>query len=231
MTSKLLISKHQQVQLLEAASVLVAMNNIPTSPPDSARETSPSVSGRSSDQLDGRSSANTTPPPQRDAMHSLDMNKFVFSPMMSDDDDDMRTGFSRSLQPLSSDDAFARSFSGFQYEASPPLAPSSISGEADHLAKAVAMLSCSYGSNAGSLTSQLPLDIPAVPAIPAQFLGQVSLGQSPFLNSFPSQAPESHLRGEFRRDSDVRMEDGDDDDRRSRARSDEDDHGVFAMEE
>ncbi|PSS03806.1 hypothetical protein BD289DRAFT_97819 [Coniella lustricola] len=231
LTSKLLISKHQQVQLLEAASVLVAMNTIPTSPPDSARETSPSVSGRSSDQMDGRSSANTTPPPQRDAIHSLDMNKFTFSPTMSDDDDDMRTGFSRSLHTMSSDDAFARSFQSFPYEPSPPFAPSSISGDTDHLAKAVAMLSCSYGSNAGSLASHLPLDIPAVPAIPAQFLGQVSLGQSPFLNSFPCQAPESHLRGAFRRDSDVRMEDGDDDDRRSRARSDEDDHGVFAMEE
>ncbi|KAF3770010.1 hypothetical protein M406DRAFT_343960 [Cryphonectria parasitica EP155] len=230
LTSKLLISKHQQVQLLEAASVLVAMNNVPTSPPDSARETSPSVSGGFSEQMDGRSSANTTPPPQRDALQALDMHKFDFSPMSSDDDEDMRGGLSRSLHPLPSDSGYATSLYGYQ-ESSPPLGPSSMSGEADHLAKAVAMLSCSYGSNAGSLTSQLPLDIPAVPAIPAQFLGQVSLGQSPFLNSFPAQAPESHLRGASRRDSDVRMEDGDDDDMRSRARSDEDDHGVFAMEE
>lgn len=162
------------------------------------------------------------------------MNKYNFSPISDDEDEDVRGGLFRSLHPLPSDAPYATSVHGYQQEPSPP--PSSISGDTDNLTRAVAMLSCSYGSNAGSLASQLPLDIPAVPAIPAQFLGQVSLGQvslghSPFLNSYPSRAPESHLRGSSRRDSDVRMEDGDDDDLRSRARSDEEDHGVFAMEE
>ncbi|KAL2271735.1 hypothetical protein VTJ83DRAFT_1106 [Remersonia thermophila] len=80
-TSKLLISKHQQVQLLEAASVLVAMNNSPaarphpantTTPPDSARDfgsdrdsASPAASGYSEQQ--DAASADTTPPPQLDA--------------------------------------------------------------------------------------------------------------------------------------------------------------------
>ncbi|OJD10537.1 hypothetical protein AJ78_08484 [Emergomyces pasteurianus Ep9510] len=70
-TSKLLISKHQQVQLLEAATVLVNMNpDTPTSSPDHQQptgesdrsSTSPTVSGIS-ELRDGISSAETTPPP------------------------------------------------------------------------------------------------------------------------------------------------------------------------
>ncbi|PGH28319.1 hypothetical protein GX50_08944, partial [[Emmonsia] crescens] len=70
-TSKLLISKHQQVQLLEAATVLVNMN--PETPPSSSdhqqptgesdrSSTSPTASGIS-ELRDGISSAETTPPP------------------------------------------------------------------------------------------------------------------------------------------------------------------------
>lgn len=213
------------------------MNNQPTSPPDSSRELSPSISGGSSEQLDGRSSANTTPPPQGDALHTTEGKKYPFS-QMSSDDDDLR---SRPWRSLVSDNSDATSmpsssvFGGddFQQEHSPPPASYSMSGEADYLTKAVAMLSCSYGSNGGSLTGQLPLEIPPVPPVPARFLGQASLGESPFLNSFPSQAPESFTRGDRRRGSeDVRMEDGDDEDVRSRSRSDEEEFGVFGrMEE
>lgn len=168
-----------------------------------------------------------------DAMQAAEDSKYTFSPMLSDDEEDTRGGLSRSLHPLPSALAYSTSINGWQHEPSPPPGPSSMSGEADHLAKAVAMLSCSYGSNAGSLTSQLPLDIPPVPPVPVQFLSQTSLGHSPFLSSYPAQAPESFTRGEsrFRRDSDVRMEDGDDEDRRSRARSDEEDYGVFGQME
>lgn len=213
------------------------MNNKPTSPPNSSRELSPSVSGGSSEQLDGRSSANTTPPPQADALPTTEGSKYLFSPMSSDDDD-LR---SRPWRSLVSEHSDATSVPGgsvfggddFHQEHSPPPASFSLSGEADYLTKAVAMLSCSYGSNGGSLTSQLPLDIPPVPPVPARFLSQTSLGQSPFLSSFPCQAPESFTRGDRRRDSeDVRMDDGDDEDMRSRSRSDEEEYGVFGrMEE
>ncbi|KUI65388.1 hypothetical protein VM1G_00744 [Cytospora mali] len=242
-TSKLLISKHQQVQLLEAASVLVAMNNQPTSPPDSARESSPSVFGGSSEPMDGRSSANTTPPPHLETMHSGEGERYHFSPLSPFNGDIMRSGLARSLQAAPSESSYATSVpfgSGFGYhrqylEPSPPPAGSSISGEADHLVKGVAMLSCSYNSNSGSQVGQLPQDIPDIPPIPAHFLSHASLGESPFLSSFPTQAPESFTRGDRRRGSeDVRMENGDDDDMRSRARSDEYDvnDGFFGrMEE
>ncbi|KAE8322854.1 hypothetical protein BDV39DRAFT_183176 [Aspergillus sergii] len=63
-TSKLLISKHQQVQLLEAASVLVNMNQ--DGPPEGAEaesEASSASPDASSELRDGLSSAETTPPP------------------------------------------------------------------------------------------------------------------------------------------------------------------------
>ncbi|KAJ4425005.1 hypothetical protein N0V82_000287 [Gnomoniopsis sp. IMI 355080] len=221
-TSRLLISKHQQVQILEAAKLLVEMNTQPTTPPESAFEpSSPSLSGGFSEQLDGQSSARTTPPPHMDDMH---MDESNFS-MASDDEDDVRGALSRQIRK---EDAYGSSFRRY-LEPSPTPGPTS--GEADdQLAKAVAMLSCSYNSNGGSLTNQLPLDIPPVPMVPAHFLGQASLGQSPFLNSFPSRAPESFTRGERGRNVDTRMED-DDDDMRSRSRSDEDDYGVFGQME
>lgn len=205
------------------------MNNQPTSPPDSTRELSPSISGGSSEQLDGRSSANTTPPPQGDALTTAEGAKYPVSPMSSDEDD-LR---SRPWRSQVSDNSDATSvpnssvFGGddFHQEHSPPPASYSVSGEADYLTKAVAMLSCSHGSNGGSLAGQLPLDIPPLPPVPAHFLGQAPLGESPFLNSF-SRAPESFTRGDRRRDSeDVLMED--DEDVRSRSRSDEDEFGVF----
>ncbi|KAE8350790.1 putative C2H2 finger domain protein [Aspergillus coremiiformis] len=63
-TSKLLISKHQQVQLLEAASVLVNMNQ--DGPPEGAEaesEISSASPDPSSELRGGLSSAETTPPP------------------------------------------------------------------------------------------------------------------------------------------------------------------------
>ncbi|KAL2277671.1 hypothetical protein FJTKL_15263 [Diaporthe vaccinii] len=242
-TSKLLISKHQQVQLLEAASVLVAMNDQPPSPPDSARETSPSVSGGSSEQVDGRSSVNTTPPPHMEGFHSsTEAVKYQFSPTSPFGGDNFRSGISRSLYAGPSESSYATSVPfgtgfGHQYlEPSPPPSGLSVSGDANNLASRVAMLSCSYNSNSGSQAGQMHDGVPAVPPIPAHFLGQDSLGQSPFLSSFPNQAPESFTRGDRRRGSeDVKMEYGDnDDDARSRARSDEYDvnDGFFGrMEE
>lgn len=251
-TSKLLISKHQQVQLLEAASVLVAMNNVPkdaTTPPDSARDfaserdsTSPAASGYS-DQHDGRSSADTTPPPQLEGFNSQgyrnpDAKRFSAS-----------SGFTPSYQSgpfsgsISGSIPNAHSF-GHQRQPSQDQRPlssgKSNTGQEDRdLAAAVELLSCSFNSNNGSRPVQLPADAPPVPPLPAQYLGQAALSGTSFINSFPSRAPESFTRGESRHE-DTRMEgsgestmdDDDDDDMQSRARSDEDDDGVFGrMEE
>ena len=253
MTSKLLISKHQQVQLLEAASVLVAMNGKEGSPtpPGSAKDfhsdgesVSPDPSG-TSDQLDRQSSAETTPPPTSED-HSMGYREKRHSSV---------SGFSRSYQSapsagflnpssMPSENGFGH---GRQNSESRPLSSGvNNTGKDDReLAAAVELLSCSFGSNGGSRsTVTLPADAPPVPPVPAQYRDQAtSVGGSMagsmggFINSFPRQQPESFTRGTLRRGSeDVKMEesteDDDDFDMRSRARSDEDDDGVFGrMEE
>ncbi|KAI0128852.1 hypothetical protein BJ170DRAFT_732544 [Xylariales sp. AK1849] len=251
-TSKLLISKHQQVQLLEAASVLVQMNNDKdaTTPPDSARDfpsepesaASPAASGYS-DLHDGRSSADTTPPPQAEAFHGTsgfayrDASKRYSS----------GSGYARSYQSVSSNGFVAGSVpsgSGFGHnrhgssDRRPPSSGRNNTGQEDRdLAAAVELLSCSFGSNGGSRDTRLPDDAPPVPPLPAQYLDQAAFTSASFLNSYSTrQMPESFTRGSYRHTEDVKMEDSevddDDDDRRSRVRSEEDDDGVFGrMEE
>lgn len=248
-TSKLLISKHQQVQLLEAASVLVAMNGVPqdsvTTPPDSAKDfasepesASPAASGYS-EQAERQSSADTTPPP---ASEGVNFNTLAYREKRLSGG----SGVSRSYQPSS--------FGGPHLSASIPgqnwteerrrsSAGHGATGKEDRdLAAAVELLSCSFGSQNGSHdTVTVPPDAPPVPPVPAQYLDQAtSLSNTGFISSFPRRQPESFTRGEFHRGSeDVRMEesaesaaDDEDLDLRSRARSDEDDDGVFGrMEE
>ncbi|KAK4157967.1 hypothetical protein C8A00DRAFT_39678 [Chaetomidium leptoderma] len=254
-TSKLLISKHQQVQLLEAASVLVAMNNtadaaVPTTttPPDSARDfnsdrdsASPAASGYSEQQ--DRGSADTTPPPQLDAVHASNASYRSFGKRYSNGNI-----LSRSYQtaPYASSVADSvPSVSGFGHfrqlsqDQRPTSSGRNATGQDDReLAAAVELLSCSFNSNGGSRTVHLPADAPPVPPLPAQYLDQGMLSGTSFINSYPSRAPESFTRGEMRR-ADAKMEESgesimgdDDEDMRSRARSDEEDDGVFGrMEE
>lgn len=251
-TSKLLISKHQQVQLLEAASVLVAMNNTAESgqtPPDSARDfpsdqdsASPGASGYS--ELQDRSSADTTPPPHSDAIGAANGSFRGFAKRHSNG-----SGFARSYQSAPFASSVAGSIpnsTGFGHfrqlsqDQRPTSSGKNATGEDDQdLAAAVELLSCSFGSNGGSRTVHLPADAPPVPPLPARYLDHAVLTGTSFINSFPSRAPESFTRGETRPyQDDVKMDesggsvDDDDDDKRSRARSDEDDDGVFGrMEE
>ncbi|KKK18843.1 hypothetical protein ARAM_007627 [Aspergillus rambellii] len=190
-TSKLLISKHQQVQLLEAASVLVNMNldDLPSDSPEAESETSSASPDASSELRDGLSSAETTPPPMDD----------------DDDDDDMliegekRFGshnasahFSHSFQSIPSS-----SFTGSAPWASPAFShfrhssidtrPSTAEAklhdddEAD-LAAAIGL--CNFGT---PRTGPVPMSpsIPPVPPLPSRYLdqrssveNQLSLGQS-----------------------------------------------------
>lgn len=249
-TSKLLISKHQQVQLLEAASVLVAMNDNEraTTPPDSAKDfasdpesSSPAASGYS-EQVNRQSSADTTPPPITEGVQ-FNMTSY------REKRHDSIGGFSRSYQSGPSADHFTtgsmpygNGFGLYRRGSTdrPTSSGTNATGQEDRdLAAAVELLSCSFGSNKGTVT--LPADAPPVPPVPMQYLDQATpLSSTGFINSFPSRQPESFTRGEFRRGSDdVKMDekadsvmDDDDFDMRSRARSDEDDDGVFGrMEE
>ncbi|KAI1340528.1 hypothetical protein F5Y15DRAFT_42203 [Xylariaceae sp. FL0016] len=253
-TSKLLISKHQQVQLLEAASVLVAMNNTNDSatPPESTKDfasepesASPTAFGYS-DHHGGRSSADTTPPPQTEGFATGSLAYRDASKRYSNG-----SGYSRSYQSaasgsfvpgsMASRNGFAHNRQGSS-DRRPPSSGLSTTGQEDRdLAAAVELLSCSFNSNGGR-DSRLPKDAPPVPPLPAQYLDQAAFTGTSFFNSFPNrQMPESFTRGEFRHSEDVKMEDSassmadeeEEEERRSRARSsEEDDEMMFGrMEE
>ncbi|XEU97040.1 hypothetical protein FSHL1_002326 [Fusarium sambucinum] len=250
LTSKLLISKHQQVQLLEAASVLVTMNGIEgnaVTPPESTKDfqsevgsSSPATS-RYSDPEERQSSADTTPPPLTEgvSVNGTSYRNKRYS-----------NGYARSYQSAASFGAgsvpYGSGFGHYRQPSNDHHRPSSsgrnATGEDDRdLAAAVELLSCSFGSNNGSRPAMTPADAPPVPPLPAQYLDQAtSLSTASFINSFPRRQPESFTRGDMRRPSvDVRMDgsgdsvmDDDDFEMRSRGRSEDDDDGVFGrMEE
>ncbi|KAG6070328.1 hypothetical protein E4U16_004522 [Claviceps sp. LM84 group G4] len=237
LTSKLLISKHQQVQLLEAASVLVAMNGkesttMPSESKDfSIEQDSPSPAASGDREYAGhQSSADTTPPP---IMEEPSGDEQVYRK-------GHQANFSRNRQSaVSGSMPNNYGFGHFRqpsHERRPPSSGANRTGEDDRsLAAAVELLSCSFNSNTGSVGTVVESNAPPMPPLPAHYLDSAtSFSSSSFFNSFPRHQPESFTRGEVPRGShDVKMEDSDDDlDRQTRARSDEDDDGVFGrMEE
>jgi len=98
------------------------------------------------------------------------------------------------------------------------------------LAAAVGLLSCSFGTPKSGPV-MLPPDVPPVPPLPTQFLGQKAdhLSGSTLTFNAP-QSYSSYIRE--RKDVDMDAETSDDELDRHRARSDEDDEGMFGkMEE
>lgn len=226
------------MQLLEAASVLVAMNGkeSTTTPPESTKDSasepdssSPAASGYS-ERVDRQSSADTTPPPMLeepsfDGLSYRDGNPSDFQ----------RSYQSAGIESMPSGFRFGH-FRQPSIERRPPSSGANRTSEDDHdLAAAVELLSCSFNSNNGSHgTVVISSDAPPVPPVPAQYLDQAtSLSSAGFINSFPRRQPESFTRSEVPRgNGDVKMEDSDDEfDMHSRARSDEDDDGVFGRME
>ncbi|KAF2455915.1 hypothetical protein BDY21DRAFT_63672 [Lineolata rhizophorae] len=199
-TSKLLISKHQQVQLLEAASVLVAMNQEASSsgaaPMESAKNAdsdghssaSPTASGFSGELRDDDLSSNdTTPPPQIEGGRAFANGAQHYSKRFSNA---TSSAYSRSYQSVFSDSApnalSPQHFRQWSADTSVtggdagvrPTTSSSISGSTAYddgdsadLAAAVGLLSCSYGTPKTG-PSMLPPDVPPVPPLPARYLGQ-----------------------------------------------------------
>ncbi|EEH45326.2 uncharacterized protein PADG_01476 [Paracoccidioides brasiliensis Pb18] len=196
-TSKLLISKHQQVQLLEAATVLVNMN--PENPGSSDHQprngesdrssSSPTASGIS-ELRDGGSSTETTPPPTgeegsfsaklRDAHHQHQHQSCTpnrqhhFS----------TSSFSRSFQSIRSSSftgsapTFSPSRSHFRQSSTdtrPSTADPSGLLDDDEAGLAAAIKLCHFGT---PRTGPVPMspDIPPVPPLPARFLDSQSMG-------------------------------------------------------
>ena len=223
-----------------------------TTPPDSARDfnssdresASPAASGYS-DLRAGQSSANTTPPPQTEVHRSASGSSW---------DLDKRLGGKGLSFPLARQAAMSNMAAsapngscGFGHLRQLSVDHQPISSgltktvrDDGDLSATLEMLSCSVGSNLPRSIG-VPADAPPVPPLPAQYLDQVTLGTS-FLTmgSIPTQ-PESFARGEHvpvdakvyeSSDSITSIADEEDFEMRSRARSDEDDDGIFGrMEE
>lgn len=196
-TSKLLISKHQQVQLLEAASVLMGMNQDGT-PANDSDSSSPAASGSSDLREDDPSSAETTPPPQSEHAYR-DPNTKRYSNNSS-------SAYSRSYQSVFSSESVPKDggFAGHyrQWSSSsnrPQTATTSIAEsypdeDPADLAAAVGLLSCSYGTPKSGPTA-MDNDIPPVPPLPAKYQG----ASAPF--------PASHMPSHRSHEHDVDMED------------------------
>ncbi|CAK7275264.1 hypothetical protein SEPCBS57363_006592 [Sporothrix epigloea] len=265
LTSKLLISKHQQVQLLEAASVLVNMNvnlsdaeldaNAAVTPPDSTRDSASDDDSVSppptfASQHEIRSSVDTTPPPSSESIMNIGNAKVENLALYPSSPQAPAPGFNSFSQRVSQ--AAGAASSAYPYQASfaagrdatgfgndnrrRSSSGKNATGQEDReLAAAVELLSCSFNSGAGEANT--------VTSNSLRGLGHSAtpLGDTSFINSFPSRAPESFTRGDHRRPSiadDVKMDGSvdsimdDEDDIQSRARSDDDDEGVFGrMEE
>jgi hypothetical protein len=245
-TSKLLISKHQQVQLLEAASILVTMNpqdQMGESAHDGSSEhssASPAASG-ASDHEGYNSSTHTTPPPGDNPLSpSLAAHMRKPSKRYSSNS----SAYSRSYQSAPSGllaGSAPTGSSNFASQFSPPPSrefgsrPTSGQSDDELLAGALNMLSSSFGTPKNGPV-MLPHDIPPVPPLPARFAQGSHSGST----ATPTHPYTESYRREVQAYDDVKMEGGEesaaeDDDERSsysRGRSDEDEDGVFGrMEE
>jgi hypothetical protein len=246
-TSKLLISKHQQVQLLEAASVLVAMNK--ESDGDNSDRSSPPASG-SSDLRDGLSSTETTPPPQLDDHAVGSYPHSHFGQRSHKRYSANSSAYSHSYQST----VFSDTGNGYHYRQwsnvsdRPTTSGTSVAGSYhddgnDHadLAAAVGLLSCSYGTPKSGPVA-FPTDVPPVPPLPAKFLDYKH--HQTLSGSTTVTAQQSSIRNSYHRyHSDAKDVDMDDDNfadeedyRQSNSRSvgriDEDDDAFFGrMEE
>ncbi|CAG8888596.1 unnamed protein product [Penicillium egyptiacum] len=211
-TSKLLISKHQQVQLLEAASVLVTMNH--DDPPDESAELESELSSGSPDALsetrDGISSTETTPPP----MDSEEDDDFEMSgvpaqwtkrPSVSN-----ASGFSRSYQSIPSSSynesapLHSPTFSHFRHSSidTRPSTADTRLHEDDEADLAAAIGLCNFGTPRTGPVSMTP-DVPPVPPLPARYLDSSSHPSNHGLHSLQSRPIEEPARRDSEANIDV----------------------------
>ncbi|KAG2026844.1 hypothetical protein GB937_001634 [Aspergillus fischeri] len=182
-TSKLLISKHQQVQLLEAASVLVNMNqNGPSEGAEAESDQSSASPDTSSELRDGISSAETTPPPMDEDdedEEDMEMSGMPVFPNKRYSVGNVSAHFSHSYQSVPSSsfngDAPLHSpaFSYFRHssiDTRPSTAEAKLH-EDDEADLAAAIGLCNFGT---PRTGPVPMSpgIPPVPPLPSRYLDQ-----------------------------------------------------------
>lgn len=240
------------MQLLEAASVLVAMNQDGESSRDSDHSSvSPPASG-SSDMRDDLSSTDTTPPPQIEE-HSVGSypRSHFGHPSSKRYSTNSSSAYSQSYQStVFSDNGHGGHYRQWSNVSDRPttsgtsVAGSYLDDENDQadLAAAVGLLSCSYGTPKSGPVA-LPPDVPPVPPLPARFLSfnnANSLSGSTTVTAQQSSIRGSSYSRHHYDGKDVDMDEegfADEDEYRhsnsgSRGRVDDDDDGIFGrMEE
>ena len=242
-TSKLLISKHQQVQLLEAASVLVNMPMDGSTPPETPRvshsdesSASPTASG-SSEFQDELSSTETTPPPMSEEPNAGFMSSWGRTPKR----DSAGSAFSRSYQsnPSSSFAGSAPSpspgfgFAHYRNSSTDQRPTTSGLGRtgADDVGLAAAAELLNFGTPRTGAT-HMSSDIPPVPPLPARFQAEARLsGHTPTPTAFSPLG--SHPVSDAREVKIDHFDHAEEDDfEHHAAPHDEDEDGVFGrMEE
>lgn len=247
-TSKLLISKHQQVQLLQAASVLVGMNQDVTAAEDTTKPSesdhssaSPAASG-SSDVIEGEyyiSSAETTPPPMNEHYAMVDDADNGLSKRHSGNS----SSFSRSYQSAPSFSLpTGNNLSHYPQQRRPSssgVAPADVDEEEADLVAAVESL-CSFGTLRNGLVA-LSEDVPPVPPVPARYRAENANRLSDNLGQVPESGSSVSTYQRLSDERDMTMgnnhvvyvhEDYDYDGRpTSHGRSDEEDDDIFGTME
>lgn len=179
LTSKLLISKHQQVQLLEAASVLVNMNQDAPAQNESAIQESeasdsPPASGSSDPLEDDGSSRTSTPSQLEEQPAHWKTAEFKGSQHQNN----YTSAYSRSYHSTTGNSVAASSAPNessdmYYYRQSsknrrPSTASHPESEDYDLTAAAESLVSCSLGTPRNA-PATLPPDVPPVPPLPAKF--------------------------------------------------------------
>jgi hypothetical protein len=225
------------VQLLEAASVLVAMN-VDGPSTDSDNSPSPAASGSSDPQDSEMSSAETTPPPQLDdvssGFHSATRSEFGSTKRYSNNSSAYSHSYQSSVFSESAPNSrpYMSHYRQWSTDGRPTTSGTSVNGDdqdqAD-LAAAVGLLSCSFGTPKTNPV-MLPADVPPVPPLPSRFLGHKADYLSGATMSYAPQSYSSFVRG---KDIDMDADNSaDEESDRHGSRSDEDDEGMFGrMEE
>jgi len=177
-TSKLLISKHQQVQLLEAASVLVTMNQDPSVELSKALESdhssaSPEASGSSELLDDDPSSVETTPPPMSDGIDNPKRYSTTSSIFSRSYQSIPGTSIAASSMPSSS-------YGSYHYSTRPSTSGTPYTGLPieDEAGLAAAVKLVNFGTPRS--VAQAMDDVPPVPPLPARYAAH---GATPSMNA------------------------------------------------
>lgn len=218
---------------------------------------SPAASGYSNVHS-RESSAYTTPPPQAESQDEHP-NRYSSGSGFSRSYQSVPSTYSAFSSSMPSSYGFSQYQQGSERSVISPSLTAISTGnkeEDESLANAIGVLSCGFGTPQTRVTT-MPVDVPPVPPLPPQYAsyapqytatsqrGFSGSTEAPISSSYRPWGVDSYAASERyhisddRSQPDIKMEDGadsvmdeDDDERRSRGRSDEDDEGVFGrMEE